>query len=189
MSPASGFTSSPVKSPLTPSRLPSAVAVTNGWASTVTPCRMSCRPSDGALLAEEAGVGPANVGPGVGVAGALHDAGDVESPGLRTASGIAEALEGNPDLDLVAPIGEPALRLPGEIGVLVDASGNEAADLAGALASHPVGLDTQRVDGEEECAAPVVEGVEVEDDVVVVVDVVPVGDGGTDGGRVPVVRR
>ena len=38
------------------------------------------QPADRALLAEEAGVGAAHVGPGVGVPGALHYAGDVEAP-------------------------------------------------------------------------------------------------------------
>ena len=55
-------------------------------------------------------------------------------------------------------------------------------DLAGALAPHAVALGAERIHGEEEGAAAVVEGVEVEDDVVVVVEVVAVGHGGADGG-------
>ena len=145
------------------------------------------QPADRALLPDEAGVGPAHVGPGVGVAGALHHAGDVEAPGLPLAAGIAQALERNPDLDLVAPLGDPALRVPDEVGILVDAARHQAAHLAGALAPHAVALHAERIDAEEEGAAAVVEGVEVEDDVVLVVDVVPVGDGGADGGRAPVV--
>ena len=58
--------------------------------------------ADRALLAEEAGVGAADVGPGVGVAGALDHAGDVESPALHVAARVAQALEGDADLDLVA---------------------------------------------------------------------------------------
>ena len=145
------------------------------------------QPANRALLPQEAGVGPPHVGPGVGVAGALNHAGDVESPALRTASGVAQTPERDPDFDLVAPIGDPALGIPGEVGILVGAAGNEAADLAGSLAAHPVGLDPERVHAEEEGAAAVVEGVEVEDDVVVVVDVVPVGHGRPDGGGVPIV--
>ena len=112
-----------VELPAPPGRgSPLAVAVTNGWASTVTPCRRSCSPPMRALLADEARVGPAHVGPGVGVAGALDDAGDVEAPGLPLAAGIAQALERDPDLDLVAPVGDPALRFPDEVGILVDAA-------------------------------------------------------------------
>ena len=57
----------------------------------------------------------------------------------------------------------------------------------GALAPHAVALDAQRVHAEEEGPAAVVEGVDVEDDVVVVVDVVAVGHGGPDRGRTAVV--
>ena len=185
--PASGLTSSRAKPPLVTSRLPSAVAVTNGWASTVTPRLQVVQPADGPLLPQEARVRPPDVGPGVGVAGALDHPGDVEAPGLRLASGIAETLERDPDLDLVAPVGDPPLRVPGEVGILVGAARNEAADLAGALAPNAVALGPKRVHAEEERPAAIVESVDVEDDVVVVVDVVAVGHGRTDRGGIAVV--
>ena len=175
------------KSPPATSRLPSAVAVTNGWASTATPRLRSCSPPMAPFLPEEARVGAADVGPGVGVAGPLDHAGHVEAPALRLAAGVAQALERDPDLDLVALVGDPPLRLPGEVGIQVGAAGDEAADLPGALAPDAVALGAQRVHAEEEGAAAVVEGVDVDDDVVVVVDVVAVGHGGADRGRQPVV--
>lgn len=140
-----------------------------------------------ALLAQEAGVRPPNVGPGVGVTGALDDAGDVEAPHLGPVPRVAETLERNADLDLVAALGDAPLRLPGEVGILIATSRNEAADLAGALAANAVGLGAQRVHPKEERSAAVVERVEVDHDMVVVVDVVAVGYGCADGGRIPVV--
>jgi hypothetical protein len=135
-----------------------------------------------AFLSQEAGVGPADIGPGIGVAGALDDASDVEPPALGTASRIAETLEGNSNFDLVAPTGDPALRLPGEVGIGIGTAGDEAADLSRAFAADPVALNSQRIHPEEEGPSPVVEGVEVEHHVIVVVDVVAIGNGGADRG-------
>ena len=70
-------------------------------------------------------------------------------------------------------------------GFLSVLPGMRLLHLAGALAPDAVALGAERVHPEEEGAAAVVEGVEVEDDVVVVVDVVAVGHGGADRGRVP----
>ena len=57
-----------------------------------------------------------------------------------------------------------------------------------ALAPHAVLLYAEWVDGEEERPAPVVEGVEVDRDPVVGVEVVAIGDGRADATRLLVVR-
>src|SRR5215208_6756584 len=110
------------------------------------------------LLPQEARVGPPDISPGIGIAGALDHSGDVKAPGLGTTSRIAETSERNTDLDLISAVGDPALRLPGEIGVYIGTSRNEAADLTGSLAPNPVALNSQRVHPEEEGSAAVVKG-------------------------------
>src|SRR5207253_4090109 len=107
-------------------------------------------------LAQEAGIGPAHIGPGVGVAGTLDHPGHVEAPALWPAPRVAETPERDPDLDLIPLVRDSALGFPGEIGILVDAAGNEAADLARAFASHAVTLDAQGIDPEEKCPSMVV---------------------------------
>jgi hypothetical protein len=138
------------------------------------------QPAERAFLSEKTGVRPADIGPGIGVAGPLDHARDVEAPALRTASRVAQALERDPQLDLVTLPGDPALGLPGEVRVRIGTAGNEAADLPCPFTSDPIALNTERVHPEEERPSSIVEGVDVQHHVVVVVDVVAVGNGGTD---------
>src|SRR3954470_4876975 len=64
-------------------------------------------PAQRALLSQKAGIGPAHIGPGVGISGALYYPGHIEPPALRAACRIAQTLERNPDLHLEAPISDP----------------------------------------------------------------------------------
>src|SRR5690606_14338990 len=65
-------------------------------------------PGDGPGLGEEARTGPAGGRPGVRVPGALDLALDLQPPALRAIAGVAQVLEGDPDLDHVAVVGNAA---------------------------------------------------------------------------------
>ena len=142
-------------------------------------------PDGAARLDQEARVGAHGGGPGVLVARVLDDAHDLQAPILRVGALVAEALEGDAHLDLVAPGGEVAARLVDVIGVQVDrrvepAAGAGAAGRAGAhaVAPHAVLLHAEGIDREQQ-GAPVIEiGIEQDLDPVVGVDVVAVGEGG-----------
>src|SRR5690606_31201639 len=82
---------------------------------------------DCAGLEQEAGVGPPGVGPGAIVAGALAPALDVEAPAPGPVPGVAQAVEGNPDLDHVARIGDLPAGVPEIVGVLVAGAAGERA--------------------------------------------------------------
>ena len=72
---------------------------------------------------------------------------------------------------------------------LVYASRIQAAYLTRTLATHAIALGAERVRTEEERSAPVMERVDVDDDVIVVVDIIPVRDRRADGGGILVVRH
>src|SRR5215467_9208059 len=71
-------------------------------------------------------VGAPGVGPGVLVSGAARLAHDLDPPALRGAGSVAEALEGDADLDDVAVRRQPSLRLPDEVRGLVGAPAGDA---------------------------------------------------------------
>ena len=133
-------------------------------------------------LAEERCGAPQRGRPGVGVPRVLHLADDVDAPALHVGRLVADALEGDVELDLVAVVGEPAPRIEDvvrrEVGLAhLHAPARPPLFPLGAVA---VLLDAERVDAEEEGLAPVVEGVEEELDVVVALDPVAVGERGVD---------
>ena len=141
-------------------------------------------PHERARLNEKAGAGAHGGRPGVLVPVVLGDALDLQPPVLRIGALVAQALEGDADLDLEAPRRHPAAGLEDEVGVQIDGR-VEAAAGAGparrprvhAVAQHPVLLHAERIHGEEQGATMVVEGVEQDVDAVVAVDVVAVGEG------------
>jgi hypothetical protein len=148
-------------------------------------------PGQGAGLAEEAGVGPHGGCPSVLEAGVLHPPEHVDAPHLLPAFLVAEALEGDADLHLVAVVHQAAARLEHVVGVEVHravervdareaaAGGGAAAGAAAELvAAGAVLLHAEGVDAEQEGQAPVVVGVEQDLDVILGCDVVPVGPGG-----------
>ena len=116
---------------------------------------------------------------------------DLDAPVLRIRALIAEALERDPHLHLVPPLGHAAVRFVDIVGVQVDggvepASRARAARRArtDAVAPDSVLLHTQRVHGDER-RAPVIEvGIEQDRHVVVRVDVVAVGQRGAHHGSV-----
>src|SRR5690606_12933071 len=114
--------------------------------------------------------GAAGGRPGVRVPGALHLPLDLEAPGLRSVPArVAQALEGDAHLDLVAVLGDAPLGLEPVVRAVVDRAAPGPPRAADALGAHAVGLDPERVDREEEGAPAVLEGVEVEDHAVVAV--------------------
>jgi hypothetical protein len=115
----------------------------------------------------------------------LHPPDDLQVPVLLPAGLEADALEGNPHLDLVAAGHQPALRLPGEIGTQVGRLtgrdlGTEAAGGAPRFHERAVELDAEGIHAEHRGLAPVVEGAEHDRHVVVGGDPVAVGEGGVD---------
>jgi hypothetical protein len=96
----------------------------------------------------------------------LHATNDVHAPALRWRLLIADALEGDADLDFVAVFGEVPFRLELEIGTEIRAGG---------VPVHAVALHAEWIDGERVGAAAVVEGVQEELHVVVAGDPVPIG--------------
>ncbi|MBK8003768.1 MAG: hypothetical protein IPK12_07410 [Gemmatimonadetes bacterium] len=164
------------------------------------------QPGEPARLRQERGAGPLRGDPRVLEAGMLHQAEDVELPGLLVGRLVAQALERDADLDLVAPRHQPAARLEQEVGREVRplarprrAAVEAAAAHHPALGEHPVRLDAERVHREHERLPAVVEGAEEELDVVVGEDAVAVRQRGVNlavrlaradpqvdgGGRVP----
>ena len=137
-----------------------------------------------ARLRQERRARPLGRRPRVLGARVLHLAGHVDAPPLLLRRLEAEALERNPDFDLVAVVGEPALRIEHEVGTEV---GNLAADdgVVEAVAARragfdqrPVGLDAERIHREHRRLAAVVERAEQDLDEVVRADLVAVGERG-----------
>ena len=143
-------------------------------------------PGELARLDQEARAGAHHRRPGVLVAGVLGDPHHLQPPVLRIGALVADALEGNPDLDLVAPGGQMPPGLVNEIGAEVDdavePAGRSAAAARGPgvlpLAAHAVLLHPQGVHAELQGAAVVIVGVEQDLDVVVRRDIVAVGERG-----------
>ncbi len=108
---------------------------------------------------------------------------DLDAPILNRGALVAQALEWNADLDLEAARGDSALRFVDVVGVQIDDAVKAAARVSptrGAgnpLTADAVLLRAQRIDGKEERAAPIVERVEQDLNVVVGSDVVAVGEG------------
>jgi hypothetical protein len=109
----------------------------------------------------------------------LHLAGDVDSPPLLLRRLEAEALERDPDLDLVAVVGQTPLRLEHEVGAQVgglpaDHRVVEAVAAGGSgLHQRAVRLDAERVHREDDACRPSSK-VEQDLDVVVRADLVAV---------------
>jgi hypothetical protein len=133
----------------------------------------------GAGLRQEAGRRAPHVGPRVEVAGALHLALHLEPPLLLLASGVPQGLERDAHLHHPAVAGQPALGLPQEVRVPVGRPAHHPARRLRTLRADAVLLHAERVHREEIGAPPIQEGVEIENDVVVIVDRVPVGARGT----------
>src|SRR4051812_35552872 len=118
------------------------------------------------------------------IAGVLDVALNLKSPVLHVARGVSQRLEWDADLDLESPRRDASLRLPEEVRAQVVlarhdvGAGNEPA----AFALHAVGLHTEWIDDEDECASPVEKGVEVQLDVVVAAHPVAIGQRRVDAG-------
>ncbi len=120
----------------------------------------------------------------------LHHPDDVEAPVLRITRLVAQGLERDPHLDLVAPGGLVALGFVDVVGAQVerigagDGGGEEVDGRPRRVAQRAVGLHAERVHAEDQRLAPVVEGVEQDLDVVVAGDLVAIGERGAHAGRV-----
>jgi hypothetical protein len=112
----------------------------------------------------------------------LHQADDVDPPGLLLFRLEANALERDPDFYLVAVVGHPALGVEdvvrAEVGPLpFDHRVVEAVATGGAgLHQRTIGLHPEGVDREDAGLASVVEGAEEDLDVVVRFDPVAIGE-------------
>jgi hypothetical protein len=135
----------------------------------------------------------------------LDLAGDVDAPALLRRRLIAQALERNPDLHLVAILREPALGLVDVVGAQVgqfapyDRVVEAVAGGGAGLHQCPVRLDAEGVHREDRRLAAVVEGAEQDLDVIVGADPVAIRERGVHaavglvgpdpemdgGGRVP----
>ncbi len=134
-----------------------------------------------ARLGEEAGRGAAGGGPAVFVSGVFDVPHDGEAPALLPGRLVAETLERNRNLDLVTPVGQLSLRLPDEVGVQIGCFPAAAGVAAGSgFEQRSVHLDAVRVDPEDQRLPAVVEGAEIDLDVVVGADPVAVRQGGVD---------
>ena len=105
---------------------------------------------------------------------------EADAPGLRRAAGReAQRGEGDRELDLVAPGGDPAGRVPEGVpgGVLAVLA---ALPLGRQVVAEEVHLDSERIDVELEGAPAVEEGVEPDADEIAVVGLVAVGETGAD---------
>src|SRR5204862_905812 len=138
-----------------------------------------------ARLYEKARVGAHRWGPGLLVARVLYRAQHLDAPVLRVGALVAQALEGDPHLHLVAPLGHMATRFVHVIRIQVDGRVEPAARArapggAGgdAVAPDAVLLHPQWIHREHRGTAVVEIGIEQNGDVVVRVDVVAVGEGG-----------
>ena len=142
------------------------------------------QPLEFARLRQERGGGKLHHGPGLFLAGALHLAEEVDPPRLCLAGLEADALERDPDLDLVplrrdVPLGIPD-KILREVGLLTRrrATSCHAAGQATTFVQGTVPLDAKGVGGEEHRLSPVVEGRQEHLDVVVAEDPVARGQGG-----------
>ena len=157
------------------------------------PALQPAQADERAALRQKVGTGPDRRRPGVLVARVLHSTQHVDAPGLLVAVLIAQALERNPDLDLVAALVHPAARLEDVIGIEVDVAverahapesaagrGGAARAPAERRAARAVLLHAERVNAEQERDLPVVVGVEEDLDVIFAADIVAVGVGGAD---------
>src|SRR2546423_14268406 len=124
----------------------------------------------------------------------LYLAHDVQAPILRLLGLISQALERDPDLDLVPPLGEPPAGLEHVIGAEVgslttdEGTADESARRnVGSFDKRAVSLYAQRIYREHQRLLPIVERAEQDLHVVVAEDLVAVGER---GGRpaVPVGR-
>ena len=140
-------------------------------------------PGEGPGLGQERGAPPAGRRPRVQVARVLHLPEDAETPDLLVSGLVANALERDADLHLVAVVGDPALRFVDEIRAEIHGvpHGAEVARQPGdatlhALAQRAVRLHAERVRPEHQRLAMVVEGVDQDLHVVVGRDLVAVGE-------------
>jgi hypothetical protein len=141
-------------------------------------------PFQRAGLREEGESGPAGGGPAVLVARVLDLAHDVEPPRLHVGRLVLQALERDAHLHDVAVGGDLPPGLEDEVGAQVRRVAGERrsaeagrAALVG-LGERPIGLDAERIHGEDRGLAVVVEGAEEDLHVVVGADPVAVGEGG-----------
>jgi hypothetical protein len=126
-------------------------------------------------LAEERGAAAQDRRPGLQVAGVSHAAQHVDAPCLDALRLVADALEGDAQLDLVAVVRQPAARLEQEVRTEVDGAAVRR------IGHGAVRLHAQRVDAEQQRTAAVVEGVQHDVDEVVAADAIAVGMRGDDG--------
>src|SRR5881409_1404921 len=134
-----------------------------------------------ARLSDERRAGATRREPGVLEPRVLHLAYDVQLPVLRLARLIPDALERNPHLDFVSPIGDAPARLKDEVGAQVGLlpSHDRAADEAagghvGALDQGAIALDADGIHGKHQGLLPVVKRAEQDLHVVVVEDLVAI---------------
>src|SRR5262245_36363330 len=93
---------------------------------------------------------------------------EMRVPQLALARLVSQRFEGDGDLDRVAFIGHDALRFHDDVYAVI---------LAVALGEDTVELYAERIEEERVSAAPVVEGVQVEADVIIVKNLIAFGHG------------
>ena len=130
-----------------------------------------CQPREPTRLANERRRGALGHRPRFLIATVMHVPVDLQSPALRRRRRIAKARERDADLYDVTRVGHASLRLPDEVGAQIVLAGRDV---------RAVGLHAERVDDEHERAIALVEGVEVDLDVVIGGDAVAVGERGGD---------
>ena len=105
------------------------------------------QPLEPARLTEERRIRLSNGRPGILEAGMLDLAVHVDPPGLHVHALIAQALERDSDLDLIAPIGHPTLGLVHEVGAQVDGVARRRGRAgAGAASLRSLAEDAVRLD-------------------------------------------
>ena len=145
---------------------------------------------DRSRLREERALGAQGRHPAVLLAAALHAAHDVERPRLHAVGGIAQRLERDGDLDLVAVGGQPPFRLihvvgreVGDLAAALERAEERAATVVRSLDQRAVGLNPERVGAEDERLPAVVERVQENLDAIVGVDAIAVGERRVHGAR------
>ena len=107
-----------------------------------------------------------------------HDPRDVNAPVLLRLRLIAQALERNAHFDFVAALGDAALRLEDEVGAEIGrlAAAGRPRRAARAFGERAIELDAERVDAEHQRLAAVVVGAQKDDDVIVGLDAIAIGE-------------
>ena len=141
------------------------------------------QPVERARLREEGALRAQRGRPAVFLSAALHAPRDVEAPRLHACGGKTGGLERDRDLDLVAVVRHAPFRFVdvvgrevGRLAPALERAERGRAAVARAFHERAVGLNPERIDGEHQRLASVVERVQKDLDRVVGVDAVAAGE-------------